>query len=383
MNTVSPIQGGAAPDWLPALSAYLSRHGLADAATLRLCPLSGGQSNPTYLLEDKDGCRVLRKQPPGQLLPSAHAVDREYRVMSALADTDVPVPPMLHYCDDRAIVGTPFYLMGYARGRVFMDPALPGLAPDERRAIYGEAGRVLAALHRVEPARVGLADYGRAGGYYARQVARWSRQYRETETQRIPAMEALIDWLPRHLPPEEGASLVHGDYRLDNLVFDPEAPRAIALLDWELSTLGHPLADLAYHCMCWRISPALWRGIAGLDLDSLGIPGEAEFVADYCRARGIRPPDNWDFYLAYSFFRIAAILQGVYARGLAGNAAGDDAHEMGARVAPLAELGWAAAQAESGRGAGASDATRPGANTAGSDHAGDSSDSSDSVGETP
>nr|WP_240039428.1 phosphotransferase [Achromobacter aloeverae] len=329
---------------------YVSRHGLADAATLRLRRLSGGQSNPTYLLEDRNGCQVLRKQPPGQLLPSAHAVDREYRVMSALADTDVPVPPMLHYCDDRAVIGTPFYLMGYARGRVFLDPALPGLAPDERRDIYREVGRVLAALHDIEPARVGLADYGRAGAYYERQVARWSRQYRETETQRIPAMDALIDWLPRHLPAEEGAALVHGDYRIDNLVFDPVAPRAIALLDWELSTLGHPLADLAYHCMCWRIPPSLWRGIAGLDLDALGIPGEADFVGGYCRARGLQPPAHWDFYLAYSFFRIAAILQGVYARSLAGNAAADDAREMGARVAPLAELGWAAAGSQRGDG---------------------------------
>ncbi|MBV7485089.1 phosphotransferase [Bordetella sp. BOR01] len=338
------------PDWLPALAAYLSARGLGDAASLQANPLAGGQSNPTFLLEDATGRRVLRKQPPGTLLPSAHAIDREYRVMSALADTAVPVPRMLHYCEDRGVIGTPFYLMSYAQGRVFMDPALPGLAPPERGALYAEAGRVLAALHAVVPGQVGLDGYGRAGDYYARQVARWTRQYHDTETGPIAAMDALIDWLPRHLPADDGqVCLVHGDYRIDNLVFDAAAPRAIALLDWELSTLGHPLADLAYHCMCWRIPPSLWRGIAGLDLQALGIPDEAGFVAAYCRARGIGAPANWDFYLAYSFFRIAAILQGVYARGRAGNAAGDDAREMGARVAPLAALGWQAASRETAR----------------------------------
>ncbi|MBO1114545.1 phosphotransferase [Bordetella petrii] len=340
----------AQPEWLPALAAYLAAQGLGDAAGLRVRPLTGGQSNPTFLLEDAGGLRVLRKQPPGALLPSAHAVDREYRVMSALAGTAVPVPRMLHYCEDRGVIGTPFYLMSYAQGRVFMDPALPGLDPSERGAVYAEAGRVLAALHAVAPGEAGLGDYGRAGDYYARQVARWTRQYRDTETAAIPAMDALIDWLPRHLPADDGqVCLVHGDYRIDNLVFAADAPRAIALLDWELSTLGHPLADLAYHCMCWRIPPSLWRGIAGLDLAALGIPDEAAFVAAYCRARGIAAPANWDFYLAYSFFRIAAILQGVYARARAGNAAADDAREMGARVAPLAELGWQAAQRETAR----------------------------------
>src|SRR5690606_37058376 len=231
---------------------------------------------------------------------------------------------------------------------VYMDPALPELAPAERGAIYAEAGRVLAALHAVAPGEIGLGDYGRAGDYFARQVARWTRQYRDTSTGAIAAMDALIDWLPRHLPADDGqVCLVHGDYRIDNLVFAADAPRAVALLDWELSTLGHPLADLAYHCMCWRIPPSLWRGIAGLDLPALGIPDEAAFVAAYCRARGIAAPANWDFYLAYSFFRIAAILQGVYARAQAGNAAAADAREMGARVAPLAELGWQAARRES------------------------------------
>lgn len=345
----APGLGDAQPEWRAALTAYLSGRGLADAASLRIRPLTGGQSNPTYLLEDATGRRVLRKQPPGALLPSAHAVDREYRVMAALADTAVPVPRMLHYCEDRSVVGTPFYLMSYAEGRVFMDPALPGVEPAERAALYAEAGRVMAAMHAVDPAAAGLADYGRAGDYFARQVARWTRQYRETASQPVAAMDALIEWLPSHLPRDDQTRLVHGDYRIDNLVFHPTEPRAVALLDWELSTLGHPLADLAYHCMCWRIPPALWRGIAGLDLPALGIPDEAAFVAAYCRARAVEPPADWDFYLAYSFFRIAAILQGVYARAQAGNAAADDAREMGARVAPLAELGWQAAQRESER----------------------------------
>ncbi|MBX6318725.1 phosphotransferase [Pigmentiphaga sp.] len=338
------------PDWASGLATYLQALGLADAASLRIRPLAGGQSNPTFLLEDALGVRVLRKQPPGTLLPSAHAIDREYRVMDALANTAVPVPRMLHYCDDPQVIGTPFYLMSYARGRVFMDPALPGMAPAERTAIYTEIGRVLAALHSINPAEVGLGDFGRTGDYYARQVARWTRQYRDTATSSIPAMDALIDWLPQHLPADDGqVCLVHGDYRIDNLVFDTKETHAIAVLDWELSTLGHPLADLAYHCMCWRVPPRLWRGIGGLDFRALGIPDEETFVATYCTARNIDPPANWDFYLAYSFFRIAAILQGVYARAKAGNAASADALEMGARVAPLAELGWEAACRESAR----------------------------------
>ncbi|WP_459615972.1 phosphotransferase [Bordetella sp. 2513F-2] len=341
------MSAGAAgsPRWADALSGYLARQGLVDAtAGLHLRRLSGGQSNPTFLLEAGGRRMVLRKQPPGKLLPSAHAIDREFRVIGALRGTAVPVPRALHYCADPAVVGTPFYLMSHADGRTFMDPALPGLAPAERAAVYAETGRVLAALHALEPASLGLEDYGRHGDYFGRQVSRWSRQYRETQTQRIPAMDALIDWLPRHMPQDDGQTrLVHGDYRIDNLVFHPAEPRAIALLDWELSTLGHPLADLAYHCMCWHIPPSLWRGLGGLDLAALGIPSEQEFLSAYCRARGIATPAHWNFYLAYSFFRIAAILQGVYHRARAGNAAADDAAAMGARVAPLAELGWEAA----------------------------------------
>jgi aminoglycoside phosphotransferase (APT) family kinase protein len=338
------VAAGAQPEWLPALAAYLEQHGLMRARGLRVQPLSGGQSNPTYLLEDGAVQRVLRKQPPGKLLPSAHAVDREYRVIDALAGSAVPVPAVFHYCTDNSVVGTPFYLMAYAAGRVFMDPALPGLQPAERAALYGETSRVLAALHQVDYAAAGLKDYGKTGDYFGRQVARWSRQYRDTQTENIPAMEILMDWLPRNLPPGDETCLVHGDFRIDNLVFQADGTQAIALLDWELSTLGHPLADLAYYCMCWRIPPSLWRGIAGLNLHALGIPSEEEVVAAYCAARGIAPPSDWNAYLAYSFFRIAAILQGIHARAQAGNAAGADAADMGARVAPLALLGLQSAQ---------------------------------------
>ncbi|ANN76240.1 phosphotransferase family protein [Bordetella flabilis] len=331
-------------EWLTALAAYLQRNGLMQAAGLRAEPLSGGQSNPTYLLDDGAAQRVLRKQPPGKLLPSAHAVDREYRVIHALRDTPVPVPQVFHYCADHGIIGTPFYLMSYAAGRVFIDPALPGLQPAERAALYNESTRVLAALHQVDYVAAGLQDYGKPGDYLGRQVSRWSRQYRDTQTASIPAMETLMDWLPRNLPRDDQTCLVHGDFRIDNLVFHAHGTQAAALLDWELSTLGHPLADLAYYCMCWRIPPSLWRGIAGLDLPALGIPSEEQVVAGYCAARGIEPPRDWDVYLAYSFFRIAAILQGIYARAQAGNAAGADAAEMGARVAPLAQLGVQAAQ---------------------------------------
>ncbi|MYZ42822.1 phosphotransferase [Schauerella aestuarii] len=337
---------GTPPIWREALLTYLAQHdvlpgGIEDA---RITPIAGGQSNPTYLIAAGGDTVVLRKQPPGQLLPSAHAVDREYRVMQALQATPVPVPRMHHYCASREIVGTPFYLMDFVPGRTFMDPALPDLKPPERGAVYAEVGRVLAALHDVDVAAVGLADYGRAGNYFERQIARWSRQYRETETAPIAAMDALIDWLPQRIPAHEATCLVHGDYRIDNLIFAADRPQALALLDWELSTLGHPFADLAYHCMCWRVGSELWRGFAGSDLNRLGIPDEATFVATYCQARGIAPPDDWDFYLAYSFFRIAAILQGVYARAKAGNAASGDGAAMGAKVAPLAALGWQAAE---------------------------------------
>ena len=330
---------------LDALGDYLRAQGLAGVGPVEATVLAGGQSNPTYRLTVDDGHQyVLRKKPAGVLLASAHAIDREYRVMKALADTDVPVPRMLAYCDDAALLGTPFYVMEFLQGRVLMDQALPGMGAAERGTIYREMNRVIAALHAVDYAAVGLADYGKSGNYVGRQVARWSRQCREATVPVTPAMERLMDWLPQHLPQDDETTLVHGDYRLDNLVLHPTEPRVIGVLDWELSTLGHPLADLAYQCMAWRIPPSLWRGIAGLDLPALGIPQEAEYIAWYGAATGRDAAGHWDYYLAYNLFRMAAILHGIAQRAADGNAAAEDAVETGAKAGLLAELGWESAQ---------------------------------------
>lgn len=333
-----------APLPMDALAHYLQAQGLTGNGPLTLSPLSGGQSNPTFRLSTGDRHYVLRKKPPGQLIASAHAIDREYLVMKALQGSDVPVPRMFVYCEDESIVGTPFYLMEFLEGRVLVDQSLPGMEPAERGAIYREMNRVLAALHAVDPIAVGLADYGKSGGYFARQITRWSRQCRASTVPMNEAMHRLMDWLPEHIPPGDETTLVHGDYRLDNLVFHPTEPRVIGVLDWELSTLGHPLADLSYQCMAWRIPPALWRGIAGLDLAALGIPSEAEYVAMYAKATGRDPAEHWDFYLAYNLFRMAAILHGIAQRAADGNAAADDAVETGRKAGPLAELGWQCAQ---------------------------------------
>ena len=329
---------GALP--VPALAGWLVAQGLADRAEITVQVLAGGQSNPTFRVRTDRGDYVLRKKPPGQLLASAHAIDREYRVMHALAGTAVPVPRMLAWCDDASLLGTPFYVMEFLAGRVLVDQSLPGMEPAERGAIYREMNRVIAALHAVDVRSVGLADYGRPGNYVARQVTRWSRQC-EAATLPLPeAMRKLMDWLPRHLPTSEETTLVHGDYRLDNLVFDPAAPRVLGVLDWELSTLGDPLADFAYHCMSWHIPATLWRGIGGLDLPSLGIPDEATYVRAYEEATGRTVAGQWDFYMAYNLFRMAAILHGIAQRAADGTAAAPDAVENGRRAAPLAELGW-------------------------------------------
>jgi len=303
----------------------------------------GGQSNPTYKLTLGERRYVLRRKPPGKLLPSAHAVDREYRVISALAHTDVPVPRTFCVCEDDRVIGTAFYVMEFVDGRVLWDPTLPGMQPRERRGIFDAMNRVIAALHTVDYASVDLRDFGRPGNYLARQIDRWSRQYKASETEPIDAMDRLIDWLPEHIPPDERTSIVHGDYRLDNLIFHPTEPRVLAVLDWELSTLGHPMADLSYHMMAWRLGGDEFRGLRGADLAALGIPAEDEYLEWYLQrthATSRPTPEQWSFYLAYNLFRLAAILQGVMARAVGGNAASARAVEAGRRARPIAELGW-------------------------------------------
>jgi acyl-CoA dehydrogenase len=326
------------------LTDYLRAQGLAGDEAIAVAPLTGGQSNPTFRVTAGDRAYVLRKKPAGQLAASAHAIDREYRVMQALQGSDVPVPRMLAYCEDETILGTPFYVMEFLQGRVFMDPALPGSTPAERGAIYREMGRVIAALHSVDPVAVGLADYGRTGQYVQRQIDRWSRQCRALSVPLDDDMRKLMDWLPAHVPPGDETTLVHGDYRIDNLVFHPSEARVIGVLDWELSTLGHPLADLAYHCMAWNVPPALWRGMGGLDLPALGIPTEAQYLADYSAATGRDVQGHWSFYMAYNLFRMAAILYGIAQRAADGSAASADAEETGRKAGPLARLGWEWAQ---------------------------------------
>ncbi len=337
-----------------ALSAWLAREVEGFAGALTVTQFKGGQSNPTYQLVTPGATYVMRAKPgpAARLLPSAHAIEREYRVMKALAGLGVPVPHMLALCEDEAVIGRAFYIMSFVAGRVLWDPSLPGCTAAERGAIYDEMNRVIAALHRVDVSAAGLADYGRPGNYFERQIARWSKQYVASVTQPIEAMDRLMEWLPVHMPAsardDTKSSVVHGDYRLDNLVFDAHAPRILAVLDWELSTLGHPLADFSYHCMAWHIPPGVFRGIGGLDLVTLGIPSEAEYVRRWCERTGLATPEalavDWNFYLAYNLFRIAAILQGIAKRVEAGTAASEQARQSGAGARPLAELGWDFAQ---------------------------------------
>jgi aminoglycoside phosphotransferase (APT) family kinase protein len=307
----------------------------------------GGQSNPTYRITAAGGkTYVLRRKPPGKLLPSAHAVEREYRVIRALHRTGFPVARPLALCEDEAVIGTAFYVMDCVEGRVLWDQALPGMSRSERAAIWDELNRVIAWLHSIDYRAVGLEDFGKPGNYIGRQIARWTRQYQASETEPIEAMNNLIAWLPKNIPPETGTTVVHGDFRLDNVIYHAAEPRILAVLDWELSTLGDPLADFAYHCMSWHIPPGEFRGISGLDLPSLGIPTEKEYVARYCERTGRKAidPSHWDFYLAYNLFRIAAILQGIMKRVVDGTAASAHARDAGMRARPMAELGWKQAE---------------------------------------
>jgi aminoglycoside phosphotransferase (APT) family kinase protein len=326
-----------------SLLRYLSAHLEGFAGPLTVQQFRGGQSNPTFLLTAADGARyVLRRKPAGQLLPSAHAVDREFRVISALHGSDVPVARPYCLCTDESVIGTMFYVMSYVAGRNFWDPTLPGMTAAARAAIYDEMNRVMVALHTLDFEKRGLADYGKPGNYFARQIARWSKQYRASETERIEAMERLLTWLPANIPAGDETSLVHGDYRIDNMIFEPAAPRLAAVVDWELSTLGHPLADFSYHVMLWRSGEGEIRGLKGLDLTALGIPTEAEYVASYCArtGRSAIEPKVWEFCMAYNMFRIACIRQGIMKRVLEGTAASRHAREAGERARATAELAW-------------------------------------------
>ena len=323
------------------LRPYIESHVAGFRGPFTIEKFSGGQSNPTFRITAESGTYVLRRQPEGDLLKSAHAVDREYRVMAALHDTDVPVARVFHLCEDREIIGSMFYLMEFCDGRIFWDAAIPGVGRAERTAIYGEMLRVLAALHRVDVDKAGLTDYGKPGNYFERQYGRWSSQYRASELQRIEPMESLIAWLDGNMPVDDGrVTLVHGDYRLDNMIFARDEPKAIALLDWELSTLGHPFADLGYYCMQLRMPQNVGNmsGLRGRDLGALGIPDEKACVADYCERTGVDRIDNFSFYVAFSFFRLAAIVQGVAKRAEDGNASSERAAELGRFVEPIAAL---------------------------------------------
>lgn len=300
----------------------------------------GGQSNPTYHLEADGREYVLRRKPPGKLLPSAHAVDREYRIIAALRGTGVPVPETYLYSDDAGVVGTPFYVMSYVHGRVITDTLVPGVTPRERAAIYDSMNEVIARLHSLDWQALGLGDFGRPGNYFARQIHRWATQYRASETERIDAMERLMEWLPAHIPPSDDTTVVHGDYRLGNMVIHPTEPWIIAALDWELSTLGHPLADLSYNCIPWRVERATFDGFVGHDLKSLGIPSEEEYLAAYCRRTGRDRVEHWEFCIAYALFRLAGIAQGIMGRVVAGTANDPHAVERGKRARPLAEAAW-------------------------------------------
>ncbi len=337
-----------------ALAAWMSAHVEGFAGPLSVEMFKGGQSNPTYKLITPGRTYVMRAKPGpvAKLLPSAHAIEREFAVMRGLHGTDVPVARMHALCEDESVIGRAFYIMEFVEGRVLWDQTLPGMTPAERGAHYDELNRVIAALHKVDYAARGLADYGKPGNYFERQIGRWSKQYQASVTQPITEMDRLIDWLPAHIPAsarDEGlTSIVHGDYRLDNVIFHPSEPRILAVLDWELSTLGHPLADFSYHCMAWHIPPGTFRGIGGVDLASLGIPSEQDYIHRYCERTGLATPEqlapDWNFYLAYNMFRIAAILQGIAKRVEAGTASSAQARASGAGARPMAELAWSFAQ---------------------------------------
>ena len=330
---------------LAALADYMRVHvdGFDSKPALQIEQFKGGQSNPTFKLRAGEQTYVLRAKPGpvAKLLPSAHAIEREFKVMNALNKAGFPAARQYALCTDEDVIGRAFYIMEFVDGRVLWDQSLPGMSPTERGEIYDEMNRVIATLHNIDFAAIGLADYGKPGNYFARQIDRWTKQYRASETETIAAMDNLIAWLPQHIPEGDDTSIVHGDYRLDNMMFHPTEPRVLAQLDWDLSTLGHQLSDFSYHCMSWHVTPGQFRGIAGLDHKALGIPNEHDYIAKYCERTGktIRPED-FNFYLAYNLFRMAGILQGIMKRYVDGTAASAQAKKSGAAARPMAELGW-------------------------------------------
>ena len=326
-----------------ALERYLATHIEGLRGPLRVEQFEGGQSNPTYLVTASCGSRfVLRRKPPGKLLPSAHAVEREFAITRALHSAGFPVARPRLLCDDDSVIGTAFFVTDYVEGRVFWDQSLPGLPKATRALVWREMCRIIATLHKTDYRAVGLETFGKPDNYCERQIARWSKQYRASETERIPAMDNLMEWLRRNIPPQTSDGIVHGDFRLDNMIFHPAEPKVLAVLDWELSTLGDPLADFAYHCLSWHVPPGHFRGVAGLDLAALGLPTEQEHVAQYCQLTGRDGIDSahWNFYIAYNLFRIAAILQGIMKRVVEGTAASAQALDAGRRAKPMAEIGW-------------------------------------------
>lgn len=338
---------GTPPDMpdLATVRPWLERHIPGFRGTLSIAPLRGGQSNPTFLLTTPAANYVLRRKPFGVLLPSAHAVEREYRVMSALRDSAVPVPAVHGLCEDPSIIGAAFYVMDFVPGRIFVDSRMPGLAASERGALFDAMNELIAQLHTIDPVSVGLADFGRAGHYVERQVTRWTKQYRASVSKPIDEMERIIEWLPRHFPPERGGRIVHGDYKVDNIIFHPTERRVVALLDWELATLGDPLADFAFHLMAWHLEASLFRGWAGEDLAALGIPSEHSYAEAYAARTGIAVATDWRFYLVFSMFRLAAILHGITKRAESGNAADRAAADVGRQARPVAERAWRIASA--------------------------------------
>ncbi len=331
------------------LARYLESSVAGYAGPLTVRQFKGGQSNPTYQLITPVKTYVLRRKPPGKLLPSAHAVDREHRVITALASVDFPVAKTHCLCTDETVIGTMFYVMDCVAGRVFWEPTLPGVTPAERAAIYDAMNQTLARLHSIDYQALGLSDFGKPGNYFARQIGRWSKQYRASETETVVEMDRLIAWLPEHIPPCDETTIVHGDYRLDNMIFHPSEPRVLAVLDWELCTIGHPLADFSYQLSQWRMPSFVFNGLADVDLTGTGIPTGDQYTAAYCRRTGRARIENLDFYFAYNVFRLAAILQGIAGRVRDGTAASEHAAQTAAGVRPLASLAWEFARSAGAR----------------------------------